>query len=54
MPVSDCKANTERARETSETYTCLFVLVENWLEVPIYAGEKDYYFTKQASNRRLK
>jgi uncharacterized protein (DUF1684 family) len=27
----------------SEAYTCPFVPVENWLEVPIYAGEKDYH-----------
>jgi uncharacterized protein (DUF1684 family) len=26
----------------SEAYTCPFVLVENWLEVPILAGEKNY------------
>lgn len=27
----------------SEAYTCPFVPVENWLEVPIYDGEKDYH-----------
>ena len=27
----------------SEAYTCPFVPVENWLEVPIYTGEKDYH-----------
>jgi uncharacterized protein len=27
----------------SEAYTCPFVPMENWLEVPIYAGEKDYH-----------
>jgi uncharacterized protein (DUF1684 family) len=26
----------------SEAYTCPLVPVENWLEVPIYAGEKNY------------
>ena len=26
----------------SESYTCPFVPSENWLEVPILAGEKDY------------
>ena len=26
----------------SEAYICPFVPVENWLEVPIQAGEKDY------------
>ena len=26
----------------SEAYTCPFVPIENWLEVPIQAGEKDY------------
>jgi len=26
----------------SEAYTCPFVPMENWLEVPILAGEKDY------------
>ena len=26
----------------SEAYTCPFVPMENWLEVPIQAGEKDY------------
>jgi hypothetical protein len=30
----------------SEAYTCPFVPVENWLEVPIYAGEKDYHLPK--------
>lgn len=30
----------------SEAYTCPFVPVENWLEVPIYAGEKDYHISK--------
>jgi uncharacterized protein (DUF1684 family) len=28
----------------SEAYTCPFVPVENWLEVPILAGEKNYPF----------
>jgi uncharacterized protein (DUF1684 family) len=27
----------------SEAYTCPIVPVENWLELPIYAGEKDYH-----------
>jgi uncharacterized protein (DUF1684 family) len=27
----------------SEAYTCPFTPVENWLEVPIYAGEKNYH-----------
>jgi uncharacterized protein (DUF1684 family) len=27
----------------SEAYTCPLVPVENWLEVPMYAGEKDYH-----------
>jgi len=27
----------------SEAYTCPFVPVENWLEVPLYTGEKDYH-----------
>jgi len=27
----------------SEAYTCPFVPTENWLEVPIYVGEKDYH-----------
>jgi len=26
----------------SEAYTCPFVPMENWLEVPAYAGEKNY------------
>ena len=26
----------------SEAYTCPFVPIENWLEVPIQAGEKNY------------
>lgn len=26
----------------SETYTCPFVPPENWLKIPIYAGEKNY------------
>jgi uncharacterized protein (DUF1684 family) len=26
----------------SEAYTCPFVSVESWLEVPILAGEKNY------------
>jgi uncharacterized protein (DUF1684 family) len=30
----------------SESYTCPFVPVENWLEAPIYAGEKDYHLTE--------
>jgi len=30
----------------SEAYTCPFVPVENWLEVPICAGEKDYHLTE--------
>ena len=30
----------------SEAYTCPFVPVENWLEVSIYAGEKDYHLPK--------
>jgi len=31
----------------SENYTCPFVPVENWLEVPIYAGEKYYHLPKK-------
>jgi uncharacterized protein (DUF1684 family) len=31
-----------------EAYTCPFVPMENWLEVPIYAGEKDYLLPKTA------
>jgi uncharacterized protein (DUF1684 family) len=31
----------------SEAYTCPFVPEENWLEVPIYAGEKDYHLPKE-------
>ena len=27
----------------SEDYTCPIIPMENWLEVPIYAGEKDYH-----------
>jgi len=27
----------------SEAYNCPFVPTENWLEAPIYAGEKDYH-----------
>lgn len=27
----------------SENYTCPFVPPENWLSIPIYAGEKNYY-----------
>jgi len=30
----------------SEAYTCPFVPVENWLEVPIYTGEKDYHLSE--------
>lgn len=30
-------------RPGSKAYTCPFVPVENWLEVPIYAGGKDYH-----------
>jgi len=30
----------------SEAYTCPLVPVENWLEVPIYAGEKDYHLPR--------
>jgi uncharacterized protein (DUF1684 family) len=36
----------------SEAYTCPFVPVENCLEVPIYAGEKDYNVPRQANDRR--
>ena len=36
----------------SEAYTCPFVPVENWLEVPIYAGEKTITCQRQANNRR--
>ena len=38
MEVSERKANLERARD--------------WLEVPIYAGERDYPLTKGHSERR--
>jgi len=27
----------------SENYVCPFVPLENWLNVPVYAGEKDYH-----------
>jgi hypothetical protein len=30
----------------SEAYTCPVVPMENWLEVPIYAGEKDYHLSE--------
>ena len=31
----------------SEAYTCPFVPVENWLEVPILAGEKNYPLARE-------
>ena len=31
----------------SEAYTCPFIPPENWLEVPIRAGEKRYPFKKK-------
>ena len=31
----------------SEAYTCPFIPPENWLEVPIRAGEKNYPFKKE-------
>jgi uncharacterized protein (DUF1684 family) len=30
-------------RAFNEAYICPFVPVENWLEVPLYAGGKDYH-----------
>jgi uncharacterized protein (DUF1684 family) len=31
----------------SEAYTCPFVPEEDWLEVPIYTGEKEYHLPKR-------
>lgn len=33
------KLNAERP---SENYVCPFVPLENWLKVPVHAGEKNY------------
>lgn len=35
----------------SEAYTCPFVPPENWLKVPIYAGEKNYQINKERRNK---
>ena len=36
----------------SEAYTCPFVPMENWLEVAIPVGERDYHLAKGRSERR--
>ena len=41
MALSDWKANMERERETKDAF-----FAQNWLNVPIHAGEKDYHLIK--------